>query len=43
LVRTGSALPGGDLEILAGLDAGERVVLNPPASLREGDRLEVLP
>jgi RND family efflux transporter MFP subunit len=43
LVRTGSTLPGGGLEILAGLEAGERVVLNPPASLREGDRLEVLP
>lgn len=43
LVRTGIALPDGAVEILAGLDADERVVLNPPASLREGDRLEVLP
>jgi hypothetical protein len=43
LVRTGATLPGGDIEILAGLDVGERVVLNPPANLREGDRLEVLP
>lgn len=43
LVRTGSALPDGSVEILAGLEAGERVVLNPPARLREGDRLEVQP
>ncbi|MBM3873446.1 MAG: efflux RND transporter periplasmic adaptor subunit [Verrucomicrobia bacterium] len=43
LVRTGVALPEGFVEILAGLEVGERVVLNPPASLREGDRLEVLP
>ncbi len=43
LVRTGGVLPDGSLEILAGLEAGERVVLNPPARLREGDRVEVQP
>jgi len=43
LIRAGVAMPNGTVEILSGLDAGERVVLNPPASLREGDRLEVLP
>jgi RND family efflux transporter MFP subunit len=30
-------------EILAGLDAGERVVVDPPARLREGQPLEIRP
>lgn len=28
---------GGDRQVLRGLDAGERVVLSPPASLKDGD------
>jgi RND family efflux transporter MFP subunit len=42
LVKSGT--PQGDrVEILSGLDAGERVVVNPPAGLREGQLLEILP
>lgn len=29
----------GQIEVTAGLEAGDRVVLNPPADLRDGDRL----
>ncbi|HVS53073.1 MAG TPA: efflux RND transporter periplasmic adaptor subunit [Opitutaceae bacterium] len=42
LVRTGAARDG-EVEILAGLDAGERVVADPPATLRDGDPLEIAP
>jgi multidrug efflux pump subunit AcrA (membrane-fusion protein) len=42
LVKSGAA-QGDRLEILSGLDAGERVVVNPPAGLREGQLLEILP
>lgn len=42
LVKTG-AVHGARQEILAGLDEGEFVVLNPPTGLREGQSLEVLP
>lgn len=42
LVKSGAA-QGDRLEILSGLDAGERVVVNPPAGLREGQPLEILP
>jgi hypothetical protein len=42
LVKTG-AIHGDRQEILAGLDAGEFVVLNPPTGLREGQSLEVQP
>ena len=42
LVRTGA--PRGDLvEVLSGLDSGERVVVMPPVGLREGQPLEVQP
>jgi multidrug efflux pump subunit AcrA (membrane-fusion protein) len=34
---------GDRLEILSGLSAGERVVVAPPATLREGQPLEVQP
>lgn len=40
LVKTGAA-QGDQIEILAGLDAGESVIIAPPAGLREGQRLEV--
>ena len=40
LVKTG-ARAAGEVEILSGLDDGERVVVAPPADLREGQRLEV--
>lgn len=40
LVKTTGA-KGARAEILAGLSAGERVILNPPAGLRDGARLEV--
>jgi membrane fusion protein (multidrug efflux system) len=42
LVKAG-AVQAGRVEILAGLDAGERVIVNPPAGLREGQTLEILP
>lgn len=42
LVKTG-ATRGDRIEILAGLDAGERVVVGLPAGLREGQPLEILP
>lgn len=38
LVRTGRQERGG-IEVLSGLTAGERIVLNPTESLRDGDRL----
>ncbi|MEX2043788.1 MAG: efflux RND transporter periplasmic adaptor subunit [Opitutus sp.] len=39
LVKTG-ATRGDTVEILSGLDAGERLVLNPPADIREGQPVE---
>lgn len=42
LVRTG-ARRGSEVEILAGLAAAERVVLAPPAGLRDGQPVEVQP
>jgi RND family efflux transporter MFP subunit len=42
LVKSGAVF-GDHVEIVAGLDAGERVVVNPPAGLREGQTLEILP
>lgn len=40
LVKTG-ATRGDQIEILAGLDAGETVIVSPPPSLREGLSVEV--
>jgi RND family efflux transporter MFP subunit len=42
LVKTGAGR-GDRVEILAGLDDGERLVVSPPAGLREGQPLEVTP
>ena len=42
LVRTG-ARRGAQVEVLAGLAARERVVLAPPADLRDGQPVEVVP
>ncbi|MEI6464450.1 MAG: efflux RND transporter periplasmic adaptor subunit [Verrucomicrobiota bacterium] len=42
LVRTG-AVRGDRIEILSGLNAGERVILTPAAGLREGQTLELIP
>lgn len=42
LVKSG-AVREGRVEILAGLDAGERLVAHPPAGLRDGQTLEILP
>lgn len=42
LVKTGPQR-GDRIEILSGLDDGERVVVTPPAGLREGQPLEFLP
>ena len=42
LVKSG-ATRADRIEILAGLDDGERVVIAPTASLREGQTLEILP
>lgn len=42
LIKTGAAR-GDRVEILSGLAAGERLVLDPPATLREGQPLEVRP
>jgi RND family efflux transporter MFP subunit len=38
-VRTGSAAADGKVEIRSGLEAGERVVLDPPADLEAGTRV----
>lgn len=40
LVRTGAAHPG-NIEILAGLNPGETVVVAPPALLRDGQPVEI--
>jgi RND family efflux transporter MFP subunit len=42
LVKSG-ATRADRLEILSGLDDGERVVVAPPAGLREGQTLEIIP
>lgn len=42
LVKTG-VVSGDRTEIVGGLDEGERIVAAPPATLREGQRLEVQP
>lgn len=42
LVKTGAS-DGNEVEIVSGLDSGERIVLNPPAGLREGQPLEIQP
>jgi len=42
LVKTGREA-GGRIEILSGLQAGETVLVNPPASLREGARVTAAP
>ena len=42
IVKTG-AMRGGNIEILSGLAGGERVVVAPPAGLREGQPLEAQP
>ena len=42
LVRTG-ARSGAFVEVLAGLDAGEKIVATPTAALRDGQPLEVRP
>lgn len=42
LVRSGAAR-GDQVEVVSGLEAGERVVVAPPAGLREGAALEVRP
>jgi RND family efflux transporter MFP subunit len=42
LVKTG-AVRGDRVEILAGLADGDRIIVNPPAGLREGQPLEVQP
>lgn len=42
LVKSGGSR-GDQLEIVSGLSEGERVVVAPPAGLREGQALEVLP
>jgi RND family efflux transporter MFP subunit len=42
LVKTG-ALRADRIEIVSGLEAGDRVVLAPPAALRDGQPLEIVP
>ncbi len=42
LVKT-SALRGDRIEIVSGIEAGERVVVAPPAALRDGQPLEIVP
>lgn len=42
LVKTG-ALRGDRIEVVAGIEAGERVVAAPPANLRDGQPLEIVP
>jgi multidrug efflux system membrane fusion protein len=38
-VRTGAALPDGKVEVRSGLEAGDRVVLDPPPDLEAGARV----
>jgi hypothetical protein len=40
VVRAGD-VQNGRIEILAGVSAGERVVVNPPATLADGNRVTV--
>jgi multidrug efflux pump subunit AcrA (membrane-fusion protein) len=42
LVKTG-AVRGDRVEVLAGLANGDRIIVNPPAGLREGQPLEIRP
>lgn len=42
IVKSG-ATRGDQVEILSGLDAGERLVVSPPAGLRDGQPLDLLP
>jgi len=42
IVKSGATVSG-RTEILSGLDDGERVIVAPPAGLREGQVLEILP
>jgi len=42
LVKTGTRR-GDRVELLSGVDDGERVIVAPPAALREGQSLEILP
>lgn len=42
LVKTGAA-SGDRIEVVAGVDAGERIVLAPPPALRDGQRLILSP
>lgn len=42
IVKSGAAR-GGEVEIVSGLDAGERVVVSPPPGLRDGQPLDLLP
>ncbi|MBP1730307.1 MAG: hemolysin secretion protein, partial [Deltaproteobacteria bacterium] len=39
-VRLGPAM-GDMLEVLEGVQAGDRIILNPPATLRSGSRIKV--
>jgi RND family efflux transporter MFP subunit len=40
-IRTTAGSSGGDRQVLSGLAPGETVVLDPPADLRDGDRLRI--
>ncbi|MBJ7575840.1 efflux RND transporter periplasmic adaptor subunit [Luteimonas sp. MC1828] len=40
-IRTTAGRSGGDRQVLSGLAPGETVVLDPPADLRDGDRLRI--
>ena len=42
LVKTG-AVRGDRVEVLAGLADDDRIIVNPPAGLREGQPLEIRP
>lgn len=43
LVKTAGLTGDGFVRIAAGLDAGETIVLDPPASLRDGQPVEIVP
>ncbi|MDY6781208.1 MAG: efflux RND transporter periplasmic adaptor subunit [Cyanobacteriota bacterium] len=40
-VETGKILPGGRVEIVSGLESGDRIVLKGAAYLKDGDRVEI--
>ena len=41
-VTFGNEVVNGYVSVLSGLQAGEKVILNPPSFLKDGDRINIL-